>query len=73
MKQGEVVIRLKAKWVTRCRECGRVIYPGQTFLLDIIPYVESDGVFRKVTRYKHVLCEACWRGPKNVIVDKVKG
>jgi len=72
MKKGEVVIRLRAKRVTRCRECGRVIYPGQTFLLDIIPYVESDGVFRRVKRYKHVLCEACWRGPWNVIVDRSK-
>jgi hypothetical protein len=72
LKQGEVVVRLRAKRQTRCRECGRPIYPGQTFLLDIIPYVEASGVFLRKVRHKHVLCEGCWKGPKNVIVDRTK-
>lgn len=72
LRRGEVVLRLRAGRTVRCRECGRFILAGQTFLLDIIPYVEADGVFRRVVRHKHVLCEECWKGPKNVIIDRVK-
>lgn len=71
MKDGEVVLRLRAKRDVRCRECGRWVLAGQTFLLDIIPYVEGFGVFRRVKWHKHVLCEGCWKGPKNAIVDRV--
>ena len=73
MREGEVVLRLRAKRDVRCRECGSWILAGQTFLLDIIPYVEVSGGFRRVNRFKHVLCEACWKGPKKLIVDRVKG
>lgn len=70
MKEGEVVLRLRANRMVKCRECHGWIYPGQTFLLDIIPYVEAFGPFRRVKKVKRPIHEHHWRGPKNIIVNK---
>lgn len=72
MKQGEVVLRLRANRTIKCRECHGYIYPGETFLLDIIPYVEGYGVFRRVKRVKRPIHEYHWKGSGSVIVDRVK-
>lgn len=70
MKDGEVVLRLRANKTVKCRECEGYIYPNQTFLLDIIPYVEAFGSFKRVKKVKRPIHEGHWRGPKNIIVDK---
>ena len=72
MREGEAVLRLRASRLLKCRECEGYIYPGQTFLLDIIPYVECSGVFKKVVRVKRAIHEWHWKGPKNVIVNRAK-
>ncbi len=72
MKEGEVVLRLRAKRLLRCMECEGYIYPGQIFLLDVIPYVESCGVFCRVIKVKRAIHEWHWKGSQNAIVDRVK-
>jgi hypothetical protein len=70
LKEGEVVLRLTAKKLVKCRECHGWIYPGETFLLDVIPYVEAFGPFRRVIRVKRPIHEYHWKGSEDVIVDR---
>lgn len=70
MKKGEIVLRLRATRDAKCRECEYPIIAGQPFLLDIIPYTEGVGIYRRIKRVKHPIHEWHWKGQKNVIVDK---
>lgn len=70
MKQGEVVIKLIANKTLKCRECHGYIEVGQPFLLDIIPYVEGYGVFRRVKKFKHIIHDWHWKGSKDQIIDR---
>jgi len=72
VRDGEVVLRLRANRLLKCRECDGWIYPSEIFLLDVIPYVEGSGVFRRVKRVKRAIHEWHWKGSKRVIVDRVK-
>jgi len=72
VREGEVVLRLRASRLLKCRECDGWIRPGEIFLLDVIPYVEGSGVFRRVKRVKRAIHEWHWKGSKRVIVDRVK-
>jgi len=63
LKNGEYAVKLKAKFPIKCKECGRQILVGQTFWLDFVPLRERLG---RKTHWKKVVCEACWRGPKNI-------
>ena len=69
MKMGEKVYRLIARWDIQCEECGITILAGKPFILDQIPYYEASswGAMKRV--HNHKICENCWRGPKNVIID----
>lgn len=70
MKEGESIIRLRATKTVKCHECHGYIEAGQPFLLDIIPYFEGYGQFRRKVRHKHCIHEWHWKGPKEVIVNR---
>lgn len=72
MKKGEVVLRLTAYKTLKCRECEGFIYAGQNFLLDIIPYTNVSGLYRRVNKVKRAIHEHHWRGPRNIIVDRTR-
>jgi len=63
LKHGERAIKLKVTHPVRCQECKRQLGTNEYFWLDFIPYRNPYGV---KTHYKKVICEACWRGPKNI-------
>ncbi len=63
LHNGEYAYYVKAKWPTKCRECGQVVQPNCHLWLDYIPLREHWG---GRTHWCKVVCEACWRGPKNV-------
>lgn len=63
LKHGEYAVRLKVTKPVRCQECHKELTRGQFFWLDYIPLKRPRG---NQSHYKKVICEACWRGPRNV-------
>jgi hypothetical protein len=73
LKLGEKIYRIIATYSdVKCEECGCWVPKGHAFLLDKVPYDNWSGGFLQRKIHNHKICEGCWKGPKNVIVDLTK-